>query len=161
MNLKNWWENLLDRERQLITVCGVVVGILFIYGVIWSPLSDAVADRETEVSSQRQLLSYLKKSSVEIQQLKASGIQVNSVGQTDLLSLAEQTISQQGFSDQLKQVKQLKPNQIALTFENVSFDKLVQWIQMLATTQGVRVDTFNATRLPVVGAANVQVTLSS
>lgn len=159
-NIKNWWGNLLDRERQLITIAGLVVGILFIYGVIWSPLSDAVQDRKTEVTTQEKLLHYLQHVSFTISRLKSEGIQVNAASNADLLSLAEQTLSQQELSSYLKQVQQPKQNQIALTFDNVPFDKLMQWLQTLTTSQGVRVTQLSAQRLPVIGTANVKITLS-
>jgi general secretion pathway protein M len=159
-NIKSWWESLANRERLMITIAGVFVGILFVYGVIWSPLSSAVEDYQTQVNSQQHLLAYLQAASRKIQQLKAEGIEASTgSSQTDLLSLAEQTLSQQGLSIYLKQVQQPKQNQIQLTLENVPFDKLMQWTQQLSNTQGVHVVTLNATRLPIVGTANVDMTL--
>ena len=160
MNIKNWWGNLLDRERQVLTIAGVFVGVLFIYSVTWSPLSDAVQDRKIEVTTQQQLLRYLQHASSTIAQLKAEGIQVSTASNADLLSLAEQTLSQQALSSYLKQVQQPQQNQIVLTFENVPLDKLMQWVQMLATTHGVRVTQLSADRLPVIGTANVKMTLA-
>lgn len=161
MNLKNWWENLSDRERQLMLIGGIVVGVLFIYMAIWRPLSDVVADRKLQVTTHRQLLHYLQHASQTISQLKTEGIVVDAKGSVDLLSLAEKTLSQQALSTYLKQVQQPQQNQIVLTFEDVPFDQLMQWLQMMTTKHGVAVKQFTATRLPMIGTANVQVTLSS
>ena len=160
MNMKQWWENLLERERQMLTVGGILGGILFVYVVIWSPLSDAVQDRKTEVTTQQQLLQYLQKTSATILQLKAEGVQATATENADILALTEQSLSQQGLSNFLKQVQQPQPNQVALTFEKIPFDKLMQWLQTITTTQGVRVNELNATKLPVIGTANVTLTLS-
>ena len=158
-NIKNWWGNLLDRERQMLTIGGIVVGVLFIYGVIWSPLSDAVQDHKTAVTTQEKLLRYMQQTSSTIAALKAEGIQVSAASNADLLSLAESTLSQQQLSSYLKQVQQPAQNQIVFTFENVPFDKLMQWLQTLAITHGVRVTQLSAERLPMIGTANVKMTL--
>ena len=126
MSLKTWWENLADRERHIVAIGCVVVGVLFIYTAIWSPLSDAVADRKMQVTTHRELLHYLQHASQTISQLKTQGIVVDAKGDIDLLSLVEQTLSQQDLSAYLKQVQQPQQNQIALTFEGVPFDKLMQ-----------------------------------
>lgn len=160
-DIKNWWENLLDRERRMLTIGGIVVGILFVYAVIWSPLSDAVQDRKTEAMTQQKLLQYLQKSAATIQKLRAEGIHAASAENVDLLSLTEQSLSQQGLSDDLRQVQQVEKNQVALTFVNVPFDKLMQWLEEMSTSHGVHVSQLHATRLPMIGTANVTLSLST
>lgn len=161
MNIRSWWESLLDRERQMISVGSAIVGLLIIYALIWSPLSDAVLDRKTQVESQRQLLIYLQHASVKIKQLKASGITVDAVvdNNAGLLALVEQTLGSLQLNSYLKQVQQPQQNQIALTFEKVPFDKLMQWLQMLSTMHGIHVQNLSATRLAVIGTADVQMVL--
>jgi general secretion pathway protein M len=160
MSIRSWWENLQDRERRMLSVGAPVVGILVIYALIWSPLSDSVTDHKMQVASQKQLLVFLQRASRKISQLQASGISVDaSVESGGLLTLVEQSLSSQQLSNYLKQVQQPTQNQIRLNFEDVPFDKLMQWLQMLITTHGIRVERFSATRLSKMGEANVQVVL--
>jgi general secretion pathway protein M len=160
MTIRAWWESLQDRERQMVAIASAVVGVLLIYALIWSPLSDAVADRKTQVDSQHQLLIYLQHASAKIARLKASGISVDAtVDNTGLLALVEQTLGSQQLNSYLKQVQQPQKNQIALTFEKVPFDKLMQWLQTLSTTHGIRVQNLSANRLAVVGTADVKMVL--
>ena len=156
--LKNWWESLLDRERRLLVICGVVLGIFIIYSVIWSPLFNSVEDLKIQIGAQQKVLHYLQRASTTISGLKAEGIQATQSG-GDLLSLAEQTLSQQALSTYLKQVKQPQQNQITLIFQNVPFDKLMQWVQMMVTQHAVSVKQMTATRLSEVGAADVTINL--
>lgn len=161
MNIRAWWESLLDRERQMVSIGAAIVGVLMIYALIWSPLSDAVLDRKTQVESQQQLLIYLQHAATKIGRLKASGITVDATADnTGLLALVEQTLGSQQLNSYLKQVQQPQQNQIALTFEKVPFDKLMQWLQMLSTTHGIHVQNLSATRLVVIGTADVQMVLS-
>ncbi len=161
MNIRAWWEGLLDRERQMVSIGAAIVGVLMIYALIWSPLSDAVADRKTQVESQQHLLIYLQQASAKITRLKASGISVDAtVDNAGLLALVEQTLGSQQLNSYLKQVQQPQQNQITLTFEKVPFDKLMQWLQMLSTSHGIHVQNLSATRLVVIGTADVQMVLS-
>ena len=151
----------MDRERYMVAIGGVIVGVLLVYVLVWSPLSEAVFDRQTQVESQQQLLIYLQHASAKISQLKASGISVDAaIDNTGLLALVEQTLGSQQLNSYLKQVQQPQQNQIALTFEKVPFDKLMRWLQVLSTTQGVHVQNLSATRLMVIGTADVQMVLS-
>ena len=36
--MKEWWQSLTLRERQLVIVCGILCGIAFLYWVIWAPV---------------------------------------------------------------------------------------------------------------------------
>lgn len=157
-DVKNWWENLLDRERRMLTIGIIVLSILIIYALIWSPLSGAVTDYKTQIESQRTLLIYLKKAQAKITEMKAQGIQPAATSD-NVLSLVEQTLSQQALSVYLKQVQQPKPNQVALSFEKVPFDKLMSWLQMMIMQHGAAVLKMQAMRLPVIGSATVTITL--
>lgn len=160
MNIKIRWDNLLDRERQILSIGGVLVGILFIYAVIWSPLSNAVANQKTRLQSQQQLLQYIQNANRLIAQYKASGIAVHvATTDTNLLSEAQKTLSKQGLSVFLKQVQQPTSNQLSLTFDAVPFDHLMAWLENLTTTRGVKVLQLSATRLPEMGMAEVKVVL--
>ena len=160
MSIRSWWEGLLERERQIVSVGGVIVGALLFYALIWSPLSDAVSDRKMQVASQRQLLVFLQRASQKVSQLRASGISVDAtIENGGLLTMVEQSLASQQLSSYLKQVQQPIPNQITLNFEDMPFDKLIQWLQMLITAHGVHVQHLSVTRLPTIGAVNAQVVL--
>ena len=158
--LKSWWENLQDRERKILSISGTILSILFIYFAIWSPLSNAVSDRKHQVIAQTDLLHYLQKASTHIQALKASGIQVFSDENVNLLTLTEQSLTANALTLFLKQVQQPQNNQVSLTFEKVPFDKLMQWTQTLAMMHGVSIVSLSATRLSITGTADVKMVLS-
>ena len=105
-------------------------------------------------------MKYLKKENEKIQTLKAQGIQLGDTHSGDLLTVAEKTLSSQQLSLYLKQVQQPKQNQLTLTFQQVPFDKMMEWLSGLTNTQGVDVTQFSAEKLPDVGTADVTMTLS-
>jgi len=160
MSLREHWDNLADRERRAVSIGGVLVFILLVYLLLWLPLSDAVANNQMNVKTQRALLQYLQNANEKIQTLKAQGIQLNNTDSGDLLTITEKTLSSQQLSLYLKQVQQPKQNQLTLTFQQVPFDKMMEWLSGLTNTQGVDVMQFSAEKLSDVGTANVMMTLS-
>lgn len=159
MTIKNWWDNLIERERRILSIGGTVVGLFCIYAFVWSPLSDAVTDGKTRIESQHRLLGYLHGASQTIEAYQSQGIQANASTDADLLSLAESTVAQAQLSQQLKQVQQTDQNHIALTFEKVSFDKLMTLLQSLAAQHNVHVKSFTATKLATAGLVDASITL--
>ena len=159
---KNWFNSLQDRERHIVSLGGVIVVMLLLYMLIWSPLSNTVSYYKNRVKSQSQLLRYAQHAKALIQRYQSSGISVSTkTDASGLLAVVEQSLSAQTLSQYLKQVQQPAHNQIALTFDNVPFDKLMQWLQTLTTTHDVSVKQLSATRLPMIGAAHVQIILST
>lgn len=160
MNIRAWWDSLLERERRILSIGGVLVGIFLLYVVIWSPLSNAVSNAKTRAQSQQQLLRYLQNAEKLIAQYKALGIATHAeITRADLLSEAQETLSKQGLSSFLKQVQQPTSNQLSLTFDAVPFDHLMAWLENLTTTRGVKVLQLSATRLPEMGMVEVKVVL--
>ena len=159
--LKSWWSNLADRERLMLTVGGIFVTLFVIYSAIWSPLSNTVSDYKLQVKTQRDLLAFLQKASNTISAFRAEGVQASTTAPSaeNLLSLAEQTLTQHQLSSFLKQVQQPKSDQVLLVFEKAPLDQLMEWLQQLIATQNVKVISVKADRLPVVGSANVNIVL--
>lgn len=158
--LKSWLFTLSDRERYFLMAGSVVVSILFFYVVLWCPLSNSVADNKKQFRLQKQRLIYLQTALQNIQMRKAAGIQITDTSSFDLLALVEQTITQEQLSAFVKQVQQPQPKEMLVTFEQVSFQRLMRWLQVLATTYGVCIKRFSAERLPISGTVNATVVLS-
>lgn len=161
-HLKNQWENLLPKERYIITIGASMTVVVLLYACIWSPLSDAVLHRKAQAASRQELLIEMQKASQKIMQFKTQGISVDTAPiRNGLLAFIEQSLTSQHLSNYLKQVQQTQNNQITLTFENVPFDQLMQWMQSMVMIHSLRVKNLSAVRLAVTGTANVQIVLES
>ena len=159
-NIKTWWFNLAERERKMLSVGGVVVGVLLFYTIIWGPSFSVVSMYETRVNTQRSLLQYLQAAKMQIQQYQTQGIQVVSTSHGNLLTTVEQSATQHHLTTFLKQVEQAQANHVTATFEKVPFDQCMEWLQELSMISGVRVISLSATRLSTpTGTADLTVTL--
>jgi len=90
--MKEFFANLNTRDRRLLIIGCIIVTILFLYGVIWAPLSNKVARLQVTVAEQKQLESWMIQASQEVQRLRkmsapASGAQPRQ----SLLALTDQT----------------------------------------------------------------------
>ena len=158
-DIKSWWYNLTERDRQMATVGGIVLGVFLFYIVIWSPLSNVVVTYKTNIAAQHDTLTYLQSANTQIQRYQAQGIQIAATDRSNLLAMIEQSATDHKLSAFLKQVEQPQPNHIALTFEKAPFDQCMQWLQQLSTSTGVQIITLTADRLTPVGTANIKVVL--
>lgn len=156
--IKEWWNNLAEREQRLISV-GAVVGVILLgYLLVWTPLSSTVASLRDDISSQEQLLSYLNSASQAIDRLRAAGIVVVTDTSQDVTTQAENMFSAQGVSAFVKQVQQPATDEATFTLESVPFDKLMHALHALAQSN-VHVMNFTAIRQSESGVADVTLTL--
>lgn|SRR3990167_4930716 len=158
--IKTWWFGLSDRERRLLTIGGIFLGLFLFYVLVWSPLSSLVSTYHTRVTTEQSLLLYLQSAQEKIRDYEARGIHVSDVGQKDLLTTIEQSAAQHQLSAFLKQVEQPESHHIQLTFEKVPFDQCMEWLQELSMNSGIRVVTLSADRLTTpIGTANLKIML--
>lgn len=159
--LKAWWQGLSDHDQRIAKIGGIAAGILLVYFLLWNPLSDAVSNQKNQIKAQQNLLVYLQHAFVKIQAFQASGVTATAQKSGALLTVVESSLAAKQMSAYLQQVQQPENNQAQLTFSKVPFDQLMQWLQTLWTTQGVSVTNFSATRLPMPGLAEVDLTVKS
>lgn len=161
MDLKSRWESLADRERKMLIIGSILVAIILLYIFIWNPISSTAADYKNKVKSQQNLLIYLKNSWQHILRLKARGINVSMTAPSgNILSVVEQSAASHQLSSYLKQVAQPEPNTVTLTFDNVPFDNVISWLENVAETQHLSIQSFSATRTTSAGTANITMTLA-
>lgn len=161
-HVKGWWQSRAERERLMLGVGGVILGLFVLYSAIWSPLSNTASEYRSDVITQRALLIYLQNANSRVSALRAEGIQAataTSSAAINLLTLTEQTLAQHQLSAFLKGVQQQPDNKIQLTFVDVPMDRLMGWVQQLLTTENVKVDTMTADRQVVTGTADVTLVL--
>ena len=72
-NVKVWWNGLILREKQLVSVCGVFLIIGFLYWGIWTPISNAEIEAERGLQAQQSTLNFVKQTANKIAGLKESG----------------------------------------------------------------------------------------
>src|SRR3954468_10405620 len=130
------WESRSPRERAIVAVAGVVLGI-FIYVVLVQTATRARMQLRNSVSPLRAQASSLEQQAVELERVRAAPPLLAS--QTDLRTLIQADAAAAGLSRSLDSVDALDANQVALVFGAVPFSDWHHWIVGLQLQQ-VRLD---------------------
>lgn len=125
-----WWHSLQPRERQLLSVSAVILLLSGFYWLIWKPL-------HTASTSQQQALQQAQQQLVQLQQalpaLRQAGVKTVRTGGSLQHIISD---SARQHSIQVSRMQQ-QNEQLQLVLEDVSFEKLVQWLYQLQYQQGV------------------------
>lgn len=156
MSIRNYWQNLLPRERHIIRLGGGGLLLALLYAYAWLPLQQ----------QQQRLQSSLPRVRVQAAQLQAARDEVlilkSRVGNTAPAALSlrpalEQTAQAMGVSwAQLDMNGERSAN---LVFNQVAFDTWLRWLHRLQTEQGVRVARVDISPSGTIGLVNIQLSL--
>lgn len=155
--LLGYWYGLNSRERTLVAAAAAVVLVFAGYAGVWRPLDSGVAALQHRVDEQRRLEQWMQQSSEEVARLRARGGAADARG--SLLATVERTSRQQGLREALKRVEPESSGKVRLQLEEAEFDKMIQWLELLATQHAVYVDTLSVDRRGA-GRVNVRLTLA-
>lgn len=156
MNIRHYWQNLLPRERRLMSVGGGGLLLALLYAYAWLPLQQ----------QQQRLHASLPRVRVQAAQLQAARDEVLSlkarVGNTRNTALAlrpalEQTSQALGITwERLDLNGERSAN---LVFNHVAFDTWLRWLNRLQTEQGVRATSVDILPSGTTGLVNIQLSL--
>ncbi len=134
--MKEWFNNLAEREQRLISVMAGVVMIAIIYFMLIKPLQERVAKAEQGVNRNQQLLTWVEKNAKRIVQLRAQGgVTSNASGSI------EQRINSSARSFNIT-INRLQPqnNKMQVMIDNAPFNNILQWVQSLQFKQGLIIE---------------------
>jgi general secretion pathway protein M len=150
------WESRSPRERAIVAVAGVVLGI-FIYVVLVQTATRARMQLRNSVSSLRAQASSLEQQAVELERVRAAPPLLAS--QTDLRTLIQADAAAAGLSRSMVSIDALDANQVAVVFGAVAFADWHNWVVGLSLQQ-VRVDACRIEAMSTPGLVSVTATLA-
>lgn len=134
--MKEWWNNLALREKQMLTLGALALFITLFYLFIWSPIDETTAALRKQIRSNQELLTWMENADQKLQALaKAPAQTVPAEG--SLLSIVQKQINQTPFVSALTQLHQGENDSVQLTFQKVNFDKLIAWLTQLVQENGL------------------------
>lgn len=142
-----WWNALQRREQQLISVLGVVGGIGLFYALIWLPLHQARDSQALAAKTAAEQLVWLKG---KMPQLAAAPAGAGGGSLSDKVSQ-----SSQQFQIKVSRM-QPKDEQLDLMLDDVPFEQLLRWLQLLQGEHGVRLVQLEVTDTDIPGVVRVR-----
>ncbi len=135
--MKDWFENLEDREKLFVSVGAFVVVLSLIYGFVWAPLDRNHSQVSASVNDWQQSLSELRPLRGVVQNAASTTPRV-AASQSPII-IVDQTLRSRGLEQFRRRSQPTTSNGIRIEFENVAFDDLVLWLGDLADQYGMHV----------------------
>jgi len=124
--LKQWFLQLLPRERILVIAASAVTIVVLFYYVLWAPLNNALETNKAGLASDRELMVW-----VQEQANRAALLQDSQKGQRFAGSLT-QLINQTTRASNIE-VSRLQPQgeELQVWIDEVAFNDLMRWLANL------------------------------
>ena len=157
--IPDYLENLSARERWLIFGGGGILLLIIVYLYIWQPFSHSVTQLRSQAKADKELLAWMRPAVNKVKALKAQGaIAMVKPGQS-LLVIANQSTQAIGLASYVSQIQQSNTNEVSMTFAEVPFDNLVNWLETLWKKYGIKISQLTITPLKTQGLVHAQLTL--
>ncbi len=156
--MKDWFGNLAPREQMLVALAGVLTVVVLIYLGVWLPLDRANDRLETQVESQRELVTDLRQLRGRIS-APSAGSAASAPGGQSLVVVVDSTVRQRGLGTTLKRSRPLDGDSIQVSFENVAFDALVEWLGQLGSQHGIEIGSASFSNRAEPGRVDATLTL--
>ncbi len=156
--MKDWFDKLQQREQHFILAGGAVLGLFFLYILLWLPFSNSIEESHKRVVSQEKILQWMKFSAEEIR-LQGSAHASIPVGNRSLLTLISQTSKSAGLGENMKRVEEDGRNKARVWLEQADFGKLVLWLGSLQNSHAINATQVTVDRQAANGLVNVRLLL--
>jgi general secretion pathway protein M len=150
------WESRSPRERKVITVMAIVLGVA-LYVVLVQNTWRGRAQLRTSIAALRTQANTLESQADELQRLRSAP--PPSMSRTDLRTLLQGEADTAGLSRSLVRIDAGDPDQVVVVFGAVPFAQWLNWIAGLKSQQ-VRVDSGRIEALSTPGLVSVTATLA-
>lgn len=138
--LKAYLDGLNERERNLVYGGVVVLVLLLLYQLVWSPFVGGVAKLDKKVGQQRQDLAWMRENMPELRELNRTAGRAATPGRSVYSVIEVSARTKFGDSIQVQQEGQ----KVRVVIANASFDDVMTWLDGLQSQQQVAIKEFNA-----------------
>lgn len=157
--VNQWLESLEERERHIVIGGAIALVIMLFYIIIWEPITSNFDQQQQRNQSQRQLYSWMKNSSTEIQKLKASGGGTAAKSRSQSISsLADRSAITAGIKPFIDKIDQNKKG-VKVSLKEANFDKIILWLAELENKYGITSSKLKIEKSKTDGSVDAQITL--
>lgn len=135
--MREWFDNLSERDRRIVTWGGAVVVVLVLLGII-VPLNRNIAMARERVTRKQADLQFIQ--SVAPQLASAGPASGNASG-ADLVVLIDSSARESGLGKSLSNSQPTGDKGLRIRLDRVPFDSMVAWLSRLSQQHGVRVES--------------------
>jgi general secretion pathway protein M len=143
--LQQWWSQLAEREKRMVSIGGVIVSIFILYAGIWHPFLNHLQEMRHRIHANQQTLRWMQEADKSLQKLENQTEKKNqAIAPVVLLGLLQKQINDTGLASNLTSLKQSGTDAIEMQFQKVDFDKLMGFLLIIAKSYKVSFTQMNA-----------------
>jgi type II secretory pathway component PulM len=152
--LRQRFDALSDRERRLVVIGGIVASVLVLLGIVL-PLERGVSQSAARVTHKQADLGWIQRMAPAL-----AAAPVATSGSTEsLIVLIDRSARDAGLGQSLTGSQPSGNGAMRTQFEKAEFNRLVDWIALLAQQYGVQADSANFEPGGAPGVVNAVVVL--
>ena len=152
-----WYAGLQAREQRMVTVGGIALAVLILFGGILLPLQSAVSNAESSNDKKRADLIWMRANVAEIQ---ASANDIVPADSADPPVVVVDKVGRAaGLTDALRGT-QPSGNGVHVQLEGAPFDTVVTWLATLDQRYGLAIESITVDRTVKPGLINASITLA-
>lgn len=136
-----WWGSISRREQRLVSVCAALLMVGILYWGLLQPLNIRTDQARASITSEQQLLNWVRKKADNIVQLRRQGgLVVSNQPFNQIL-----TESTRRFKIELIRI-QPKGDMLQVWVQPLPFSQMLDWIAYLKEKHGIRVEFMDISR---------------
>ena len=158
--LRHWWQSREARERRVLVLGGVLLGVMLAWAFAWYPLGRAQATLATRLETQRQDLDFMQRAESELSALREQGGANGAErGGKSLLALVDATARASELGVALKRIEPIDDRRVRVEFADAGFDQLAAWLDGLQRDYGIAAEDVSIDRGAGEGVVDARLTV--
>jgi general secretion pathway protein M len=155
--MREWFDNLGERDRRIVTWGGAAVLVLVLLGII-VPLNRNIAMARERVTRKQGDLQFIQSVAPQL----ASAGPAAAGGETaDLVVLIDSSARESGLGKSLSNSQPTGDKGLRVRLDRVGFDALVAWLARLSQQHGIRVESAEIESAGETGMVNAGLVLKA
>lgn len=137
--MKEWWNNLSIRERQVVFFGSIAIFLILIYLILWQPFTNKIDNLRSQITKNKNLLIWMQSADKQMQTIVKESQTKTSKNNGSILGVVQSDINKSALKSNLTQLKQAENDTVQVTFQKVGFDNLMKWLIHLWQQDGLTV----------------------
>lgn len=126
--MKDRWQNLSLRDKQMLVVGGIAVILFLLYEIIWSPLSNANNSLRSRIQQSQDTLRSMKNADQLIEHLLKQSKEKRTETTQSILGAMQTEINHSPFASHVTQLRQAENDSVQFNLSKVDFDQLLVFL---------------------------------
>lgn len=153
--LQQLFNGLEERERLMVSIGALIVGITLLYLIVWEPMAKAHLRREADLAAARQLATRIELLAGQVRSNPGSGASRG----LSLLAAVDQASKSGVLNRPLTRIQPEGDAEVKVWLEAISFESLVRWIAQMQMRDGIVVRSAQIERDVTPGTVSAQLSL--